>query len=404
QIRSWRRQLHEYDVEVAGAASGEDGSHDQAVTDSEGDGETGDIGRAPWRSSSDGRNVLDVPVRGSSQHDDLEATAAPSASLSPAAAAAAAADPGALVIGVSDDSGYAGADGSKESSLAAEENSFSAKEGSFSAAREQGFSAGAEEKSHTITINAGIYGDSDGEDDGFGSSPGLNTAGPVDGAAGRRVAAAGAAAFSKGRGGKRRRGDARGESSTDDVTGSASASSPWCTNTCTSGDLWSDGDSASEDEDECQEGTERRRRKRRRGWADGRFVNLGGGEKLGRGELLAAEEEEEEEEEELREELDGARGMGGTDERGRELGDEIEGMGGGTAGVHGVGGEGGDESGLGGPGIEKAVEGGVRRMGGGVVEEVVMKEVDGMGVEGAVKSEVGGLERAEDEFSDDDLL
>lgn len=41
QIRSWRRQLHAYDVEVAGAASGEHGSHDQAVTDSEGDGETG---------------------------------------------------------------------------------------------------------------------------------------------------------------------------------------------------------------------------------------------------------------------------------------------------------------------------------------------------------------------------
>ncbi|CAN0485411.1 unnamed protein product, partial [Ectocarpus sp. 12 AP-2014] len=95
-------------------------------------------------------------------------------------------------------------------------------------------------------------------------------------------------------------------SSTDDVTGSASASSPWCTNT--SGDFWFNGDSASEDEDECQGGTERRRRKRRRGWADGRYVNLGGGEKLGRGELLAAEEEEEEEE--LREELDEARGMG----------------------------------------------------------------------------------------------
>lgn len=149
-------------------------------------------------------------------------------------------------------------------------------------------------------------------------------------------------------------------------------------------------------------GTERRRRKRRRGWADGRFVNLGGGEKLGRGELLAAEEEEEEDE--LREEPDGALGMGGNDERGMELGDEIEGMGGGTAGVHGVGGEGGGEGGLGGPEIEKAVEGGVRRMGGGVVEEVAMKEVEGMGVEGAVKSEVGGLERDEDEFSDDDLL
>lgn len=211
----------------------------------------GDIGRAPSRSSSDGCNVLDVPVRGSSQHDHLEATVAISASLSPAAAAAAAdADAGALVIGVSDESGYAGADGSQESSLAAEESSFSAKEGSFSAAGEQGFSAGAEEKRHTI--NAGIYGDSDGEDDGFGSSPGLNTAGPVDGAAGGRVAA-GAAAFSKGGGGKkRRRGGARGESSTDDVTGSASASSPWCTNT--SGELWSDGDPASEDEDECQEG------------------------------------------------------------------------------------------------------------------------------------------------------
>ncbi|CAN0537207.1 unnamed protein product, partial [Ectocarpus sp. 12 AP-2014] len=91
-------------------------------------------------------------------------------------------------------SGYAGAHGSQESSFAAEESSFaaeessfSAKEGSSSATREQGFSAGADEERHTI--NAGIYGDSDGEDDGFGSSPGLNTAGPVDGAAGGRVAA-----------------------------------------------------------------------------------------------------------------------------------------------------------------------------------------------------------------------
>lgn len=125
---------------------------------------------------------------------------------------------------------------------------------------------------------------------------------------------------------------------------------------------------------------------------------------------MAAEEEEEEEEE--RQELEGGRGMEVIEPRGRELGDEIEGMGGGTAGLRGVwGGEGGQ----GGPGIEEAVEGVMRRMGGGFVEEGVLKEVEvgeGMGVEDAVKSEVGetsggveqGLERDEDEFSDDDLL
>lgn len=208
----------------------------------------GDIGRAPSLSSSDDCIVLDVADRSTRQRDHPEAAAASSASLSPAAAAAAAAA-GALVIRVSDDSGYAGADdhGSKESYFAPEESSFSAKEGSFSAAREQGLPAGAEETRHTI--NAGIYGDSDGEDDGFGSSPGLSTAGPVGGAAGGRVAA-GAAAFSEGGGGERRRGGAKGESSTDDITGSASAS-PWCTNT--SGELWFEGDSASEDEDEDRE-------------------------------------------------------------------------------------------------------------------------------------------------------
>lgn len=162
----------------------------------------------------------------------------------------------------------------------------------------------------------------------------------------------------------------------------------------------------------CETGQRRRKRRRQRGgWGDNRNnPKLGGGEKLGRGELLAADEEE-------LEELEKRERIEGSEEDGGEL-DGVGGLGGGTqqglfeAGVDGEMARGGKDGG----GLQTATEAMIEKEGGrgdaGLIVGEVQEAVQGMRVKDesfqtemqeavGVKQE---LELDSDAFSDDDLL
>ncbi|CAM9938225.1 unnamed protein product [Scytosiphon promiscuus] len=261
-----------------------------------------------------------------------------------------------------------------------------------------------EEQQEPQHINAGIYADSGDEDDMFGASPlgGRDQPASSDHAAGMD----GEDDILMGEAKNRRRESGGGGRATAGPA-AAAAMSPWETTVDRlSEDSQSDEEWGSEGDDGMDEGTGRRRRSRRRrgrrGWGEKRTSKLGGGEKLGRGELLAADEEledamEDEEIAESAEEDAGRRHGEGLKEECRE----------------GPGGSEGSASGVSGAGETAELRGGAKEKGlqrdvNDELHETVWEKEVAKNPETAVLDEraeaMEELELNADDLSDDDLL